>query len=107
MHLHEHNCKHKIKKQLVTMEMKVCRETMQSPIQQTNLLSIPSLETHFQIPSIHYPQTHNLQLLYSSLNQKTQLTHIKTKFQGIKKGFGIQQNQNPTVKNSFFSHLEA
>lgn len=89
------------------MEMKVCRETMQSPIQQTNLLSIPSLETHFQIPSIHYPQTHNLQLLYSSLNQKTQLTHIKTKFQGIKKGFGIQQNQNPTVKNSFFSHLEA
>jgi len=39
--------------QSVTIEMKFCRQTMQSLIHQTNLLSISSLETHFQIPSIH------------------------------------------------------
>lgn len=52
MHLHEHDYIHKIKNTISKIEMKFCRETMQSSIHQTNLLSIPSLETHFQIPSI-------------------------------------------------------
>ena len=59
---------------------------MQSPNSPTNSFLIPSLETHFQILSIH------------KLITLIQLAHIRTKPQGIKNGLKNHQNQNPIVK---------